>query len=63
MRIGFSAINFERPIGDIIQKIAIMGNQDYRAFIIDQIILKPIDGLSVQMVGRLIHQEKIRLGQ
>ena len=40
-----------------------MGNQYNRAIVIHEIILKPPYGFSIQMVGRFIKQQQIRLRQ
>ena len=35
--------NFDRPVGHIVQELAIVGNQDHRAPVILQVTLKPLD--------------------
>ena len=57
MRESAATIDFKCPICDIIKEVAIMSNQNNCACIFDQVILEPCHRLSIQMVGRFIHQQ------
>ena len=48
---------------DLVQEITVMGNHDHRIFKIDQKFLQPCDGVQVQMVGRLVQQQDIRVAE
>ena len=52
--------NLDRPVGDIIQETSVMGNQQYRTSETLEVILKPLDRLYVQMVGRLVQKQHVR---
>ena len=56
-----AAIEFENPARDIVEKIAVMGDDQDRAGIGAQVALEPVDRLRVEMVGRLVEQQKLRL--
>ena len=49
--------------GHPVQEIPVVGHDNHGAFIIEQVGLQPGDGLHVQMVGRLVEQDDVRLGQ
>ena len=46
---------------NLIEEIAIMGNDKNRAFIIAQKIFQPLERIQIQMVRRLVQQQQIRL--
>ena len=37
-----------------------MGDDQNRAFVVDQMLLQPSDGFRVQVVGRFVQQQHIR---
>ena len=55
--------DLDSPGGDIVQELAVMGDQQQRAAEGFQVILKPFDGLDVQMVRGLVEQKDIRMGK
>ena len=60
IRNAASAIEFQNPAGDIIQKIPVVGHDQDGAFIVDQMLLQPSDGFRIQMVCRFIQQQHFR---
>ena len=46
---------------DFVQKIPVMGNHDDRVLEINQEILQPADGIQIQVVGRLVEQQDVRI--
>ena len=48
---------------DLIQEITVVGNDEHRAVVCFQEIFQPFNGSNVQMVGRFVQQQQIRLGQ
>ena len=40
-----------------------MGYDEYSAGIVDQIVFKPGDGIQVQVIGGLVKQKDVRVGQ
>ena len=57
------AVYFNNFIGYFIQKIPVVGNDKYCALIIQQVGFQPRDGRHIQMVGRFIQNDEIRLAQ
>ena len=50
-------------IDDAVQKWNVMGNKDKGILIVQKIPLKPFDVLDVQIIGRLVKEQDIRLLQ
>ena len=48
---------------DIIQKMTVMRNDQHRAEIIREEILKPADRVDIEVVRRLIEQDDIRIAE
>ena len=53
------AVEFQNPAGDVIKEIAVMSDDQDRAFVIDQVLLQPSDGLRVQVVGWFVEEQHI----
>ena len=60
---ALAAIELERPLGHLVQEIAVVGHQDDAAREAFQVMLQPGHGLRVQVVGGLVQQQHVRLGQ
>ena len=58
-----AAIEFQNPLGDVVEKIAIVRHGDDRAGILGQMPLQPIDAFGIEMVGRLVEQQQVGLFQ
>ncbi len=56
-----AAIEFEDAGGQIAQEAPIMGDEQQRALETEHQLFEPFDGLDVEMVGRLVEQQQIRL--
>jgi len=54
-------VEFENPPGHIVEEIAVMGDKHHRARIIAQVMFQPGDRLRIEMVGRFVEQQQIRL--
>ena len=46
-----------------IQEIAVMGNHDHCIFKVDQELFQPVDGVHIQMVGRLVQKQNVRIAK
>ena len=57
------AIELERPFGDVVEEVAVMGDHDHGAGIVAQMMLEPGDAFGIEMVGRLVEQEDVGLRQ
>ena len=58
-----AAQQFAHGGADVIQKIAVVADKQKGAFIIGEIVLQPLDGFQIQMVGRLVHKDDVGLLQ
>ena len=54
-------IYLEDPAGDIIEKIAVVRDDEDGAGVVNQVLLQPSNGFGIQVVGGLIKQQHIRL--
>ena len=48
-------------VGQLIEKIAVVRNHEDGAGILAQVFLEPLQGFQVQMVGRLVQHQQVRL--
>ena len=58
-----AAIELERPFGDVVEEIAVVGDHDHGAGIVAQMMLEPGHAFRVEMVGRLVEQQDVGLGE
>ena len=54
--------DLDGPGGDVVQELAVVGDQQQRAPEGFQVILEPFDGLDVQVVRGLVQQQDVRTG-
>ena len=57
-----AAIQFDDARGDVIEKTPVVGDEQHRTDKIVQQPFQPFDGGEIQMVGRLVEEQHIRLG-
>ena len=62
-RIAAAALDLQDPAGDVVQEVAVVGDDHDRAGIVVQRVLQPGDAFGVQMVGRLVQQQQVGLFQ
>ena len=58
---GLSLVDFDDLIGDPVKEVAVMGDDDHSALIVEKIGFQPGDGGHIQVVCRLVQDDKIRL--
>src|SRR5262249_62371984 len=56
-----AAIELEDPAGDVVEEVAVVGDDQDRARIIAQMTLEPTDRLGIEMIGGFVEQQQIRL--
>src|SRR5438093_743250 len=49
-----SALELEDPAGDVVEKVAVMGDRDDRPRVLLQVALEPRDRFGVEVIGRLV---------
>ncbi len=59
VEVDIALLHMGNGIHHIIQKVAVMGDQQQRAWVRQQPLFKPEYGIEVEMVGRLIEQQQI----
>ena len=60
---SFATIEFQYPASYMIEEVTVVRDTDYRSLILLQMLLQPVDGFSIEVVGRLIEQQHIGLLQ
>ena len=55
-----AAIELENPAGDVVEEVAVVGDDEDGARIIAQMAFEPVYRLGVEMVGRLVEQQQFR---
>ena len=57
----FAVTNFDNPLADEIQKFPVVRNRQNRTGISREMVLKPSKGFEIEVVGRFVQQQQIRL--
>ena len=57
------AVELEDPAGDVVEEVAVVGDRDDRPRVILEVALEPRDRFRVEVVGRLVEQQQIRLSE
>ena len=60
---ALAAIELQRPLRDVVEEVAVVRHQHDAAGIVLEVALQPGHRLRVQMVGRLVQQQDVGLGQ
>ena len=58
-----ATVQLQNPFGGVIQEVAVMGNSHHGAGVALQKLLQPVHRFGVQVVGRLVEQQHVGLGQ
>ena len=62
-RNAFSTVQFKYPSCHIVKEVTVVGYGYYRALVLLQMGFEPLDTLGVEMVGRLVEKQYVRLAQ
>ena len=54
-------VNIGNMGADVVQEVAVVRNNDDRAFVPNQEILKPVNRIQIEVVGRLVKQQRLRM--
>ena len=63
VRVELAAVDLADPARDVVEEVAVVGHGQDRARVVGQVLLQPQDGLGVQVVGRLVEEQQVRLGK
>ena len=58
-----AAVELEDPLGDVVQEVPVVGDGQDRALVLGQVLFEPLHALGVEVVGRLVEQQQVGLGQ
>ena len=58
-REALAAVEFEDPLRDVVEEVAVVGDGDDGAGVVAEEPLQPVDGFGVEVVGRLVEQQQI----
>src|SRR5690606_32892438 len=47
----------------MVEEVTVVRNTDYRSLVLLQVLLQPVDRLGIEVVGRLVEQQHVRLLQ
>ena len=61
--VELAAIHLADPVRDLVEERAIVGDHDQRARPLGEPVLDPLDGADVEVVGRLVEGEYVRLAE
>ena len=53
-------VQFEDPAGDLVKEIAVVGDDQAGALVVDEVLLEPGDGFGIKVVGRLVEKQHVR---
>jgi hypothetical protein len=63
VRDAAATVELEDPAGDIVEEVAIVGDDHHRARIGAQMLFQPRGGFGIEMVGRFVEQQQVGLAQ
>ena len=58
---ALTAVQLQNPSGHVVQEVTVVRHGNHRTLILLQVLLQPVDALSVEVVGRLVEQEDVGL--
>ena len=58
-----AAIEFEDPLGGVVEEVAVMGDRDHGAREVGKEVLEPFNRFGVEMVGRFVEQQHVGFRQ
>jgi hypothetical protein len=61
VRVALAAVDLEDPLRDVVEEVPVVRDGDHGAGVLLQVLLEPLHTLGIEMVGRLVEQQEIRL--
>ena len=61
VRNALAAVQFQNPLGHVIEEVAVVRHTQHGARILLKVLFQPVNRLRIQVVGRLIQQQHVRL--
>ncbi len=63
IKLDLAIVDIGNVGADLIQEITVMGYHDDGILKVDQELLQPVDGIQIQMVGRLVQKQDVRIAK
>ena len=60
-RMALAVLEFQNPLGDVVEEVAIVGHGDDRARVLVEVPFEPGDAFGIEMVRRLVEQQQVGL--
>ena len=57
--VGAAAVELEDPLGDVVEEVPVVGDGDDGAGVLLEVLLEPLHGLGVEVVGGLVEQQQV----
>jgi hypothetical protein len=57
------AVELEDPLGGVVEEVAVVRDRDHGAGKLGEELLEPLDALRIEMVGRLVEEQHVGLGE
>ena len=54
-----AVIDLQNPLGDVVEKVAIVGDGHHRAGVFRQMLFQPVDALGIEMIRRFVKKEHV----
>ena len=61
--VQLSAVDLTDPFRDVVEEVTVVCDGQDSTLVVGEVLLQPQDGLGVQVVGGLVEQQQVRLGQ
>ena len=62
-RNAMAAVELENPLGGVVEEVAVVRHRHHGPRVAHQELLQPVDRLGVEVVGRLVEQQHVGVGQ
>ena len=56
-----AAVEFQNPPRHVVEEVAVVRHRDDRALVLLQVLLQPLHGFRIEVIGRLVEQQNVRL--
>ena len=57
----FATVEFKNPSGNVVEEVTVVGDTDHGTFVLLQVLFQPVDGFGIEVVGRFVEKQYIRL--
>ncbi|CAB4546796.1 unannotated protein [freshwater metagenome] len=58
--VGPATVELKNPLRNVVEEVPVVGYRDHGSWVLLEVLLQPQHGLSIQVVGRFVEQQKVR---